>query len=218
MVDGRKCKAELPAIIAAGVVLFSGTAMAQPMLDLTVNNTAGGSQTFSGAAIGPGISDLSASGTLGGYEFELAATATDGNGLDELFEVSINTSVVQSPAGRLEFDLVGSGYTGFSGPTQAGSEVTPSSVDGDLDVETSVGGTTVLDAEDLSTSVDASDSRLVSLTSPYSIRHFSEVEQGSLGDTTTFDTTTAVPAPATIGLLGAGLLGLGIAARRRVDT
>lgn len=214
----RRSKAALLTAVSAGMMLASSAAMATPTLELTVTNTAtGGTDSFSGSAISSETSDLGGSGTLGDYQFDVSATATDLTRTDELFEVNITTSTDSAPSGRLETDLVASGYTGFSGLTRASSVITPTSVDDDLDIETSVDGTTILDEENLTGADAVSGSQYVSMSSPYTIRHFSEIEHDSI-DTTTFDTTTTVvPAPATLGLMGAALIGLGVAARRRRD-
>jgi hypothetical protein len=210
-------KATLPNILAAAVLVVSSPAAAAPVIELTATNTATNtSQTFTGTQeTSPDTQQLDVSGDLGDYSFSVNVTATDEARRDELFDVNIDTTTDASPEGRLELDLIASGYTGFSGPTPTTSVVTPSSVVDDLDIQTFVDGSQVLNAQNIPEGSDPFAAETVSISSPYAIRHLSVVEHNT-DDTSTFDTTTeTIPVPSTLALLGAGLVGLGVAVRRR---
>lgn len=214
----RKLQTALPTAVGAGIMLASSAAMATPMINLEITDTdSGASQTFSSGTGSGSTQDLVVNDNdIFGYDLLVSVDADDFTRTDQLIETNITAEAADStPTGRLEFDLQASNFTGFSGNTRVSTITTPSLVSADLDVESSVNGTTILDEENLSAGSTVTSSQPVPMSSPYTIQHLSQIELGQ-GETS-FDTSTTVPAPATLGLMGAALIGLGVAARRRRD-
>jgi hypothetical protein len=90
--------------------------------------------------------------------------------------------------------------------------VTPSQAVDDFDFTVGVEGSNVASFNNITApSLPLTDSGTISLTNPVSISHTSLLQGGG---TNSFDATTAVASPATVGLLGMGLVVVGVAVSR----
>ncbi len=75
--------------------------------------------------------------------------------------------------------------------------------------------TAVADSGVQGSSFSNTERGMIPLTGPYSWTTVATIVHGGAGDTTSFDYEVKVPEPSTVAMLGLGMLGFGIAARRK---
>lgn len=226
-------KVALAGLVAAGFMVAAGSTMAAPTLRLTTGG--GASTTVVDEGLGDSASGVAGvvtfSGTLGVFEVQTTiGDITTGSNTQPTLKMSNTTIDVLGPTSDtliIEFSDVG--FTG-GGPTSAITDVGGSDSGGMVlsSFEAYIDSSNTLFGAPASGQVAAIgplsgnpfsglDSGSVNLGAGpvnYSVTQIARIS-GAPGSNISFDATTRVPVPATLGLLGIGLIGMGALARRR---
>lgn len=163
--------------------------------------------------------------TIGDYEIanwtvESKRFNSDGNPQTaDLVENTFTVRNVSGNPGELEATSLETDFPLNSSPRDARwrTDISPSIVNGELDFTTTVDGVDVTTFDDLP-SGSFVRSGTVPADDPLSLGHTTLIDQRASDRATTFDATTAVTSPATVGLLGMGLVVVGVAVSRNRQT
>lgn len=222
-------KAGVGALLAACALLFSAQAYATATLKLssggdTVEISDNGSLDFDSDS-----GDVTWLGTVGNFEVEIVigltkpklGTATSPQlHLDSLTVTNADGSgaggTLEMWFSEIDYQSIGTPlwYNNFGGGGTDGSASFAAYLD---DSNTLYGtGTTLASFGAFGGGFGFSDSTQASTSGSYSLTQYASITHGDGTDlSTSFDFFTDVPAPATLLLIGAGLLGLSVVRRRR---
>ena len=231
-----KSKGAVAAAVVAASVTMAGPASAAISLEFFINGTSvlnvvdnDGTDNVA-AADRVGFNGTLSSGTTS-FDVDLSFARQRNNvgtGVGSLIESLTVGANANTSAGDF-FQIVATApdlfVPGGIGVRNATSSITPDTLENfQLDYMTMVDGQTVLNVTDVPQSPPApatTNSTVVNITTnPYTMVHdatFTALAGIGDGDGGSFDSSTrvTVPVPATFGLLGAGLFGLGVMLRRR---
>lgn len=156
--------------------------------------------------------------TLRNWEADSTATDNDGNpNSADLFDLqrSIENIDDGSEPGELNVVTREDAYDFGPGTVQWGTTITPTNINGELDFSTIIDGTVVNMFDDLSTGESSASGSVSVGDSPSSLAHVSTINQIDGDGVTSFDATTTVPLPGTLGLIGFGLICLRVAVTQK---
>ena len=216
-------KTALAALVAAGALVTANSAWAVPTLELssgmtTITVTDGGMNDANSVA-----GAVTFVGQVGVFDINVSTGITKpANGSPTAPDIDLNSANSSDSAGTLTVRFSETDFQGV-GPQRLGTNVggtTQGSVSFSVDIDSgnNLFGSTQQIANIGpfgSGAFSGTDSDTFNLIGPYSITQTATITHPDSKDkTTSFDIQT-VPVPATLGLLGAGLIGLGAVARRR---
>lgn len=229
-------KGAVAAAVVAASVSMAGPASAAISLEFFINGSSvlnvvdGDGNDNVGAADRVGFNGTLSSGSSS-FDVDLSFARQRNNvgtGVGSLIEsltVGANGDTSANDVFRIVATAPDLFVPGGTGERTATSSITPDTLENfQLDYETMVDGQTVLSVVDVPQSPPApatTNTTTVNITTnPYTMIHdatFTALTGIADGDGGSFDSSTrvTVPVPATFGLLGAGLFGLGIMLRRR---
>ncbi|MEM8988711.1 MAG: hypothetical protein AAGC95_18530 [Pseudomonadota bacterium] len=166
--------------------------------------------------VNPNAGNLNFFGSVGVWTVNLAFARSDNGAVSASLNENLDISTSSSGAGSLTITVLDDMFSQGYSVANAVSSVTPTQSPS-LDFKSTVDGVVVLDVAGLTSGASASAGAAINpLSNPFTIEHVAVITH-AVGATTTFDATTVVSAnePGLLGLFGLGLIGLGIAARRR---
>jgi len=236
----KASKTTLTSLVAGGVALLFGTSLANASLVLTlddlttvgidvivVDNADGGIGTVTGKGVS-NFADGSATfgvvnynGVVGTWTVNISTGVSDPVIADSLDLNSVNVS---GGVGSLQIMLTDTGYTSPTtgllseiGGTTNGTVTASQSFDPN-NAEFGI-GTTINQGPFVGGAFsDTQGASFPLALGPYSLTETVTINHTAAGQITSFDYSSSVPEPASLGMLGLGLVGLGFAARRRRKT
>lgn len=205
--------------LAAGALALSAIP-ASASLILTLDDGAGHVATVSDNGVGDVSSLLGAivySGNLGLWSINTAIGADSSiPTLAKINLTSFNAAYAGSGVANLTVSLLDTGLTGPAGLNTPGRTSVGGTTNGSVSFATYFNGSLVASAGVFNPHSYSKDLYFggVDTSSPFDLLDVISISQNGVG-TTQATMETTIPEPATLGLLGLGLLGLGFARRRK---